>query len=306
MSLLNRPVARIYIEGYFALTSNTAQFGGRAEVFFGLGNLNVQGHLVFDALFQFSPFYFLFEISASLSVKVFGVGLFSVKVRGTLDGPAPYHIKGHGSISLLFWSIGVDFQATWGESRNTELPAIAVMPLFAAEINKAENWRALLPASSNLLVSLRKMPVAESALILHPLGVLSVSQRALPLELTLDKVGTQKPSDVNRLSLAVTGGGLSRKDDAFEQFAAAQFQDFSDAEKLSLPAFAPERSGVNLTSEGADIRSSLMIKRVVRYEEIIIDSNFKRFQRRFSGFFGRFSTSFWRELGVALRAVTNK
>jgi hypothetical protein len=29
-----------------------------------------------------------------------------------------------------------------------------------------------------------------------------------------------------------------------------------------------------------------MIKRVVRYEEIIIDSNFKRFQRRFSGFFG--------------------
>ena len=160
------------------------------------------------------------------------------------------------------------------------------MPLFAAEINKAENWRALLPASSNLLVSLRKMPVAESALILHPLGVLSVSQRALPLELTLDRVGTQKPSDVNRLSLAVTGGGLSRKDDAFEQFAAAQFQDFSDAEKLSLPAFAPERSGVNLTSEGADIRSSLMIKRVVRYEEIIIDSNFKRFQRRFSGFFG--------------------
>ena len=251
VSLLNRPVARIYIEGYFALTSNTAQFGARAEVFFGLGNLNVQGHVVFDALFQFSPFYFLFEISASLSVKVFGVGLFSVKVRGTLDGPAPYHIKGHGSISLLFWSIGVDFQATWGETVNTELPPIAVMPMFAAEINKAENWRALLPASSNLLVSLRKMPVAESTLILHPLGVLSVSQRALPLELTLDKVGTQKPSDVKRLSLVVTGGGLSKKEDAFEQFAAAQFQEFSDAEKLSLPAFAPERSGVNLSSEGA-------------------------------------------------------
>ena len=87
VSLLNTSASRIFIEGYFAITSNTVQFGARAEVFFGLSSLNVQGHLAFDALFQFSPFYFIFEISASLSVKVFGVGLFSVKVRGTLDGP---------------------------------------------------------------------------------------------------------------------------------------------------------------------------------------------------------------------------
>jgi hypothetical protein len=287
VSLLNTSVSRIYIEGYFAITSNTAQFGARAEVFFGTGSLNVQGHLAFDALFQFSPFYFVFEISASLSVKVFGVGLFSVKVRGTLDGPGPYHIKGHGSISLLFWSIGVDFKATWGESRNTELPAIAVMPMFVAEMNKAESWRALLPATSKLMVTLRKMGEAESAVMLHPLGVLSVSQRAVPLGIKLDKVGTQKPSDVNRLSVEVVGGGLTKKEDAFEEFAAGQFQEFSDGEKLSLAAFAAERSGVKLSAGGGEIRSSQMVKRVVRYEEIIIDSNFKRFQRRFSGFFGR-------------------
>ena len=29
-----------------------------------------------------------------------------------------------------------------------------------------------------------------------------------------------------------------------------------------------------------------MVKRIVRYEEIIIDSNFKRFQRRFRNYFG--------------------
>jgi hypothetical protein len=286
VSLLNTPTERLNIEGYFAVTSNTVQFGARVEAFFGLDDINVQGHLAFDALFQFSPFYFLFEISASLSVKVFGVGLFSVKIRGSLDGPAPYHIKGHGSISLLFWSIGVDFKATWGESRNTELPPVAVMPLFVAEINKAESWQALLPPANNLLVSLRKMPVAESALLLHPLGVLNISQRAIPLELKLDKVGTQKPSDVNRLSMVVTGGGLERKDDAFEQFAAAQYQNFSDADKLSLPAFAPERSGLKLSTAGSDFRSSKMVKRIVRYEEIIIDSNFKRFAQRFQGFFG--------------------
>ena len=286
VSLLNTPVSRVRIEGYFAVTSNTVQFGARVEIFFGLDEINVQGHLAFDALFQFSPFLFIIEISASFSVNVFGIGLFSVRIRGSLDGPAPYHIKGHGSISFFFFDVDVDFETTWGESRNTELPPIAVMPILEGEINKPDNWRALLPVANNLLVSVRKMPAAEAALILHPLGVLRISQRALPLELKVDKVGTQKPNDVNRLSVAITGGGLAKKDDAFEQFAPAQFQNFSDSDKLSRPAFAPEKSGLNLSAAGADIRSSAMVKRIVRYEEIIIDNNFKRFRRRFSGYFG--------------------
>jgi hypothetical protein len=290
VSLLNTPVSRLRIEGYFAVTSNTVQFGARVDVFFGLDEVNVQGHLQFDALFQFSPFFFIIEISASLSVNVFGIGLFSVRIRGSLDGPAPYHIKGHGSISFFFFDVDVDFEDTWGERRNTELPPIAVLPILQGEINKADNWRAVLPISNNLLVSLRKMSTAEAALILHPLGVLEISQRALPLELKLDKVGTQKPSDVNRLSIAITAGGLARKDDAFEQFAPAQYQNFSDSDKLSRPAFAPEKSGLRLSVAGADVRSSVMVKRIVRYEEIIIDSNFKRFQRRFRGIFGTLFT----------------
>ncbi len=160
------------------------------------------------------------------------------------------------------------------------------MPILVGEINKKENWRASLPAANNLLVSLRKMSAEESGMILHPLGSLHVSQRALPLELKLAKVGTQKPSDVNRLSVALTGGGLAKIGDTFEQFAPAQFQDFSDADKLSRPAFAPEKSGLDLTASGDDMRSSVMVKRIVRYEEIILDSNFKRFQTRFKIYFG--------------------
>ena len=304
ISLLNTPYARVRIEGYFAVTSNTVQFGAGVEVFFGLDEINVQGHLRFDALFQFSPFLFIIEISASFSVTVFGIGLFSVSVRGTLDGPSPYHIRGTGSLSLLFFDIDVDFEETWGESRNTEMPPIAVMPIFDSEINKAENWRALLPAASNLLVSLRKMSTDESALILHPVGVLRISQRALPLELKLDKVGTQKPSDANRLSIVVVGAGLAKKTDTFEQFAPAQFQNFADSDKLSRPAFAPEKSGLELSAAGATNRSSKMVKRIVRYEEIIIDSNFKRFQRRFANYFGALFSHFLAGNAVSRSALS--
>lgn len=277
VSLINTSFARIRADGYFAITSNTVQFGAHAELFIGLSIVNVQGHLGFDALFQFSPFHFVITISASFSLNVFGIGLFSVRIRGTLEGTSPWRVRGEGSISFLFWDISADFDITWGESRDTSLPPISVMPMFKAEFEKVENWRALPPAGSDLLVTLRKLPETESALVLHPVGVLRVSQRLLPLELSLDKVGNQKPDDVKRLSVAVGAGGLARKNDAYEQFALAQFQDMSDSEKVSHRPFEAERAGLDLSAAGADLRSSRMVKRVVRYEEIILDSNFKRF-----------------------------
>ena len=76
INILNTPVARIRVECYFAVTSNTVQFGAAAELYFGIKIASIEGHLAFDALFQFSPFYFIITISASLSVKLFGAGLF--------------------------------------------------------------------------------------------------------------------------------------------------------------------------------------------------------------------------------------
>jgi hypothetical protein len=129
ISILNTDFARIRVEGYFAVTSNTVQFGARAELYFGLDAFNIDGHLAFDALFQFSPFYFIITISASLSVKVLGIGFFSVNFRGSLEGPTPWKVSGTGSISLLFFDIDVDFSHTWGEEVETTLPPINVVPL---------------------------------------------------------------------------------------------------------------------------------------------------------------------------------
>ncbi|MCC2592081.1 hypothetical protein LKO27_01380 [Tessaracoccus sp. OS52] len=286
VDLINTPVARVSIQGYFAVTSNTVQFGARVDAFFGSSDFNAQGFLAIDALFQFSPFWFIVEISASFSVRAFGVGLLSVSIRGELEGPTPWHVKGHGSISLLFFDIDVEFEHTWGDAKDTVLDPVQVLPVLDTEIRKTDNWRAILPTSSKLMVAIRSMPQEEAAGILHPVGVLRISQRALPLDLVLDKVGAQKPSDVNRLEVQVTGGGLAKVADATEQFAPAQFRNFSDAEKLSQPAFTPEHSGLDLSASGADVRSSMMAKRVVRYEEIILDNNYKRFARRFSGFAG--------------------
>jgi hypothetical protein len=282
IDILNTPTARIRVEGYFAVTTNTVQFGARAEMAFGFSDLGVKGHIGFDALVQLSPFYFVVEVSAGLSVNVFGAGLFSLSINLTLEGPNPWRAHGTGSISLLFIDVDVDIDVTWGERRDTALPPVPVMPLVAAELAKPESWRAVLPAATGgLLVTMRSLPEAESAQALHPLGVLRVSQRAVPLGIKLDRIGSRKPSDVNRLALAVKPGDLAKVADVMEPFAPAQFQALDDAKKLSRPAYGPEPAGIDISAKGSQLAASRMVKRVVRYELIVIDSNYKRFVRPF-------------------------
>jgi hypothetical protein len=284
ISILNEPFGRIQVQGYFAVTSNTVQFGAQADLFFGLDELNISGHIGFDALFQFSPFYFIIEISASVELKVFGAGLFSIRLRFTLSGPTPWRAKGSGSLSILFFEISADFDFTWGESQNTTLPPIQVLPLLQAEFEKSESWTAKLPAGSNLLVTLRKLEGTADALVLHPVGVLRVSQRAVPLNLSVDKVGNQKADDANLFSLKVGGDGLGKAGEASESFAMAQFQDMDDAEKLSRPAYQAQPSGLELSVQGQQLATSKLVKRVVTYEVEIIDTNFRQFSMHFFNF----------------------
>jgi hypothetical protein len=279
IDLINESYARIHCEGYFAVTTNTVQFGTRSEYFFGFSALSVSGHSSFDALIQFSPFHFTVSISTAFSVKVFGLGVYGVDIDLTIEGPTPWHAHGTAKLSFFFFSIPIGIDFTWGDERETTLPPVAVLPILGAEFGKQSNWRAVLPSGSNLLVALRQLDPAEAQFVLHPVGTLQISQRAVPLDFVLDRVGAQRPSDVNRFRLDVTSSELETRD-LQEPFAPAQFKDFSDADKLAQPAYAPLDSGVELSSSAA-LDSATAITRIVRYDLTIIDTKLLRRKQRF-------------------------
>ncbi|RAY12574.1 hypothetical protein DPM19_23515 [Actinomadura craniellae] len=273
VDILNQPGRLIRVSGYFAITSNTVQFGARAELRLGFGGFGVEGHLAFDALFRFSPFMFIIEISAGVSLKAFGVGLFGIDLRFRLEGPAPWRARGRGSISLLFFEISADFDITWGEERDTTLPPVDVLPLLASEIAKLEGWQTLPPAGgAKALVSLR--PLAETdQLVLHPLGTLFVRQRSIPLGVRLDRVGAQRPADGRRFGVApAPGSGLVQRSVTDDKFAMAQFQDMDDAAKLSRPAYEDQDAGLELAAAQGALASARVVRRSARYEQIVIDS----------------------------------
>ena len=284
LNILNESWGKIRVEGYFAVTTNTAQFGSKIEVYFGFSEFKIEGHLAFDALFQFNPFYFIIEISGKVSLKVFGLDLFSISLEFSLEGTSPWRAKGYGKIKILFITFKARFDETWGQAENTQLPPIEIIPILRSELEKTQNWLAITPAANHLLVSLRTLPEANGedpeSLVLHPVGSLQISQRAVPLNITLDKFGNQKPVDAKKLNFIPAGSFISIADHK-ESFARAQFQDMDDSKKLSSPAYEKETGGYDLSVDGKQTDFGKITVRHVRYELITIDSAYKRFRNRF-------------------------
>ncbi|MEV4805374.1 DUF6603 domain-containing protein [Nonomuraea sp. NPDC049421] len=273
VDIINQPFARIRVSGYFAVTSNTVQFGASAELVLGFEDFGLQGHLSFDALFRFSPFAFVIDVAAHLSLKAFGVGLFSIHLRFQLEGPAPWRARGRGSISLLFFEISADFELTWGESDNPTLPPIDVLPLLCDEIGKVEGWATRLPnGATQALVNLRTLPETDQ-LVLHPLGTLFVHQRLIPLNVRIDRVGAQRPRDGKRFSIApAPDSGLVQVSVQDDKFAMAQFQDVDDAAKLTMAPYEDQDAGLELTALQGTLASARAVRRSARYELMVIDS----------------------------------
>ena len=92
INVLNTDIYLIRVECYQAVTSNTVQFGAKAEIKLDLRVCSIEGYITFDALFQFSPFYFIIAASAGFSLKVAGLSLLSVHIKMSLEGPT--HMEG--------------------------------------------------------------------------------------------------------------------------------------------------------------------------------------------------------------------
>ena len=253
-SILNSRRPRIRVEGYFAVTTNTAQFGARVELLFGFDDFSVEGHLGFDALFQFSPFYFVVEISASVSVKAFGVGLFSVRLRFELDGPDAVARAGHGLDLAPVLRHRRRLRHHLG--RGARHDAAADRRHAAARRASSRSPRTgarCCPPASNLLVSLRTLDPAQDTLVLHPVGMLRVTPAARAARPDHRQGRQPEAADAKQLQRStVAGGGLAEVGDVDEQFAPAQFQDLDDAdEAVEAGVRAASTAGVELSAAGA-------------------------------------------------------
>jgi hypothetical protein len=260
ISLATGDNPRLRLEAYLALTSNTAQFGARLDLYAEAGPFSVSGFLTFDTLLQFEPFSLAVEITAEVALKFEGRSVMGVGLWLSLTGPAPWYAQGEAHFTFLFISRTVRFRARFGRAQPPPLPPpVRVWPLLVRALGEAANWRTGAPAGEHPLVSFREAvaPGPAAGTLVHPLAELSVSQRVVPLGREITRFGNTQPDGERLFSVGVVDAGgtahfppESGVQPVAEAFAPAQFRDLSDDEKLSAPAFESLPSGIRFAPPG--------------------------------------------------------
>ncbi|WP_085316832.1 DUF6603 domain-containing protein [Derxia lacustris] len=243
---------KVTAEGYFAITSNSVQFGGKVSVKAEVGPASGEAWLSLDALFQWSPkFYFIVVIDAGIRIKAFGATIAGASFHGELSGTTPWKLEGHASVEILWWDVPVDIgPITWGEDDKTQLPAVSPAQQVQQALLADEAWKPVLPAGADQMVRLRDDPLP---LLVHPLGALEVKQQRLPLETHIDRLGSS-PVTSNRAFLAdasIGSGSLQAVSHATELFSPGHFIKMSDDQQVSRPDFESFPCGMRLAAAAA-------------------------------------------------------
>ena len=238
---MDNPVAIIDIraEGYFAITSNSIQFGGRLEVGINLV-IEAHGFIQVDAIVQFRPFHFEAKISAGFGVSVAGFDFASVTLSGSICGPGPVVIHGSLSIDVFLFSISWDQTFTLGSGPSDALPTPPrLLAAIAEELAKPENVHS--GSIGDPEVVLNPRPADSSYAAVPPTGTLRVEQRRAPLGLLVERIDG-RPLDGEQ-GVAVTTPGA----DVTMRFSPGSYVTLTDAEAVNRPPFEELPAGRELS-----------------------------------------------------------
>jgi hypothetical protein len=264
---------RIDIQGYLAVTSNTVQLGASAEVYAAKFGLNIQGWVGFDTLFTFHPFSFIGDISGGVRLRRGTTVLAGVHLDATLTGPRPWHAWGEACLEIwLLPDLCVPFNVQWGDDEPVDAPSREVWPLLEAAVEDPRNWSGGLPVGALPVCTLAAPPESGEGTLLDPVGTITLRQQVVPLNRTITKFGEATPVGPGRFDVTgvtLSGSGVSPTP-VQDYFAAAQFEELTQDERISRDSF--ERMDSGLTVAGQSVLSGSSRGRVLDYETVIFDS----------------------------------
>jgi hypothetical protein len=276
LSLGDSDNPRLRFESYLALTSNTVQFGARLDFSYSAAGFTLAGFLGFDALFQFAPFGFVADVGAMVALKRGGSVLMGVSLDMSLAGPTPWHVWGTATFKIFFFKVSIRFDHRFGHEEPPALPApIDVLALLAEALGDRRNWSSALPRGEHPIVSLCDAQATQAVLRVHPLAELTVRQRVVPLNRRVTRFGNLPLGEPAIFTVAAASSDNTRlalrSTLLQDAFALAQYQEMSDEEKITRPAFEPLDAGLQFGADEAAYEYEAQPDTTITYETLIID-----------------------------------
>ncbi len=267
---------RLLCEAYFAITSNTVQFGAQASLYASAAGFSVEGAIGYDVLLQLLPLHFIADFHARLQLKRGSRNLFMVALAGELEGPRPLRVSGKATFSILWCDFSVRFDTTLVSGDPPPLPpAVDVLAQLTQALVSPTSWSTQRSAAQPHGVALKSLPpaVAGAPLVLDPLGLLVVKQQVAPLNTgrDIDTFGGAPVAGARRFTLGATlNGAPLASAPQREFFAPAQFFVMSDEEKIAAPSFEPMDAGYTFGTPASATDSSQVIAAPLEYQTITI------------------------------------
>jgi hypothetical protein len=258
--LARKSGADITLQLYFAVTTNSLQFGALLDISAKKSGFKIIGGGGFDALIIFNPFSFtvLIYFGVRVSKGWFSAGL---DLELELSGPNPLQAKGYVKFSYGFGSKKIRFSKKFGEEKNQQLPNSSPVAALLSELSNVEHLKFEIPSWARAGVIYREG--AES--MADPLADIIISQEAVPLKVTIDKFGGSRLQASERKLDIEADVAADIVEEVETLFAPAQFIDMTVDQKLSSPAFTNYKSGVRL-------KSSYVIPQTSETRELVFET----------------------------------
>jgi hypothetical protein len=278
---------RLTAQGYFALTSNTAQVGASLDLHASGAGIDLDGHLGFDALFVFSPFSFEADFSSGVSVSFHGVGM-GIDLHGTISGPSPFHVDAQACVSVFIWDACLPISVTFGSNKRADLPpldpfagnpppASPVVIGLQTAVADPNNWSGSFPKGVHPVVTLSAQASGAQPPI-DPVGQAALHQKVCPLNFKLSRFGAYKPKTHTIFTLnnptvpdGTTPAPTPTPVVTRDKFAPALFKDMSGAEKLSSKPYDLFDAGFTINPDNVIYDQNIQ-SHVVKYDTEVVDN----------------------------------
>lgn len=266
---------------YQAITSNSYQIGFSADLLVKKGKAIATGYFEMNALLQFDPLYFEFDVKISIRVAYRSRTFAGVDLEFLLSGPKPWRATGFAKIKILFFSLKIKFNYSWGGQQEIAPVTVTSGQLLLdlkQQLSEKNNWTGKLPAAYSRSEALRTLEAPGDAgrVFVHPGGFLELRQTLIPLNRTIGKLGNSQVENepVYRIESYQFGNGeviaLEQGRTLMEHFARAQYETLSDEDKISAADFELMAAGVNLVTDQAFDLATTMESTGNEFEDIIL------------------------------------
>jgi hypothetical protein len=265
------PVLDVHFECYFAITSNSVQFGSAFTLTADIAGFGIDGATEFDAVVQFSPFLVVTHLGFHVTITAASVDLAGVWLEASLEGPNPWYVVGTARFKLL----GIEERIRIDERIGAPVPEAEVeeadpLALLREALDTDDAWAAVATPSSGVVLA---DPVEGDELAATPDGTVVVSQRAVPLGLSLDKLGDAPLGDPDTTyAVEPVSGSLPDTGAVQDWFAPGYFFALGSTEQLSAPSFELLDAGIAFGGGeaigGQDLACTLDYEQILRDPEL--------------------------------------